>query len=90
MAIAAQVFVRLSFVPDGAGPMSQPSAQSIEIGYAGPQASGGSTIPLQIMPGGNTVNSTNLNTLGTNIGSAVQTALAAVQSTIAGWPTGGQ
>lgn len=90
MAIAAQVFVRLCFVPDGANQMSQPSAQTIEVGYGGPQASGGSSVPLQMMPGGNTASVANLNTLATNIGSALQTAFAAVQPTVNGWPTGGQ
>lgn len=90
MAIAAQVFVRLCFVPDGAGPMSQPSAQTIEVGYGGPNAATASSIGLQMMPGGNTASVANLNTLATNIATALQTAFAAVQPTVNGWPTGGQ
>lgn len=91
MAYAAEVFVRLSFVPDGAGPMSVPTAQSIMVGYSGPTGGGtGANVPLQTMPGGNTASVSNLNTLATNIGTALQTAFAAVQPTVVNWSTGGQ
>ena len=89
MAIAAQVYVRLNFVPDGAGPMSVPAAQSIMVGYSYPQNTTGAAIPLQVMPGGDTVSVANLNTLATTIGTALQTAFAAVEPVVAGWPTGG-
>ena len=84
MAIYAVVTVRLSFTPEGAGPMSVPTAQSEVVGYP--------LIPYQLCPGGNTASAANLSTLGSNIGTAVQTAFTSpgFQATIAGWGTGGQ
>lgn len=84
MAIFAVVTVRLSFVPDGAGPMEVPTAQSLVVGNP--------LIPYQLCPGGNTASAANLATLATSIGTAVGTAFTTgtIQAQVAGWGTGGQ
>lgn len=78
MAILATIRCTIGFAPDGGNQMTQQMAQSIVV-VVGPTA----------MPGGNTASVANLNTLATNLGSALQTALAAAQPQINGWPTGG-
>lgn len=79
MALQASVSIVLAYVGNGAGPMSVPAQQSIKLSLA----------PVT-MPGGDSVTAGNLNTLGTNIGSAAQTAMNAILSQLSGWTTGGQ
>lgn len=90
MAIQATVKVTYQFTPDGAGPLSVPSAQSLSFVLmpAGPQSIAGTNLT---MPNGNTVTLANLTTLNTQIATALTaylTANPANVTTIAGWPTG--
>lgn len=79
MAYAATVILQMAWIGDGVGPLSVPSAQSTEF-----------TLPLTFMPGGDTVSTTNTNTLGTTLGTLIQTTLAttATQALLTGWATG--
>ena len=79
MAYVANAVITIAYVGNGAGPMTVPEAQSFRI-----------PIAQQLMPGGDTVTAGNLNTLGTSIGTAAQTALNANITQITGWSTGGQ
>lgn len=87
MAIQAIVSVTYCYVPDGAGPLSVPSAQSLDIMLmpAGPAVS---TANLT-MPGGNTVTLANLTTLNTQIATGLTAALTTANvAQILGWVTG--
>lgn len=79
MAYRAKARVSIYWVPDGANAMSVPNAQSYIF-----------ETQLETMPGGDTVTAGNLNTLGTNLGTDIQTGLNANISQITGWATGGQ
>lgn len=90
MAIQATVRVTYQFVPDGAGQLSVPSAQSLTATLfpSGPQSVIGTNLT---MPNGNTVTLANLTTLNTQIATALTAYLTAnptAVSTVAGWPTG--
>ena len=79
MAYVANAVVTFQWVGDGCGPMTVPGAQSLRV-----------SLPQQTMPGGDTVTAGNLNTLGTAIGTAAQTALNANIAAFTAWSTGGQ
>lgn len=78
MAYRAKAVVTISWVGDGCGQMSVPGAQSYTF-----------TTVLETMPGGDTVTAGNLNTLGTTLGTDIQTGLNANITAITNWATGG-
>lgn len=82
--------VNCSFVPDGAGQMSVPTVQTIQVSLnaAVPSQTGITAGPIQV-PGGNSPSTGNLNTAAVAFGAAISTLLQANQAQIAAFGTGG-
>lgn len=79
MAIIIKGSLTIAFVPDGAGSMEVPMAQSLKL-----------SLPAQVVPGGNAPTMANfvtaLQTLAANV---TGPAIGAQIGTIQGWATGG-
>lgn len=82
--------VRVSWVGDGLGPLTQaPAAPSLKVNQnstSGATSAGG----LVLVPGGDTPTGGNFTTAGTTIGTNIGTILnaAAILAQIQGWATG--
>lgn len=79
--------VTLAWVPDGAGPMSMPSAQKITAaGYPGSNFQS----PLVVtVPGGDSPTTGNITTACNSLATALATYFNASIGQIQGWSTGG-
>lgn len=92
MAYSITCLVNISYVPDGAGPVSIPSMQTFTVALgSGPWGTPGTGVYDGIqVPGGNAPSTGNVSTACTNMATAVATQLNANIGTIQGWATGGQ
>lgn len=81
--------VNISWLPDGGGPMTVPTAQTLKvlIDYVPAQA-GIAAAPIAV-PGGDAPSTGNLNTAATAFGTAVSTMLQANVTQIQNWASGG-
>jgi hypothetical protein len=79
--------VNISWIPDGAGAMSVPSAQTLQFSNQPPGTAalgGGISVP-----GSDNPSTANLNTAAVAFGAALSTFLQANQPRIVGFATGG-
>lgn len=87
MAYALSFTATVKWIPDGAGPMSVPSAQVLQVT---PSSNGTVTfsgmVPIQ---GADTLTSANLTSAGTSAGVQIGSAAFAYITQLQGWSTGG-
>ncbi len=81
--------VTISWLPDGAGPMTVPSAQALKVlcDYI-PAQTAIAAAPIAV-PGGDAPSTSNLNTAAVAFGAAISTLLQANVTQIQGFATGG-